>query len=419
MTDLEAGMQNGAKDEKIKVLFVDDDVNVLSGLKRSMRASADRCECRFCASGEEGLVLLAEQPADVVVSDMRMPYMDGATFLTHVQSRYPAAVRIILSGYAAPESVLRTVEPAHLYLAKPCTSEALVSAITRPLALRKLLHSEKLRETLAGLSTVPSMPRMFLSLETELTSPNASAQSVATIISQDVAMTAELLKLTNSAYFSVSGRVSTVLQAVRILGLETVQALVLHIGIFRQFSHTGLLGRSLEGINAYSIRLGRLAQEIARSEGATDAQMGLAYCVGLLSSIGSIVLLDSYPHQMSAIASTMADGLSLPQAEDKLVGANHWLVGAYLLGLWGFSEPVVEAIAYALTPTASGGTDNLMLTALHAAKVLGPRFPLMPDGPPAISGWHPDMAYLVNARKDRRFGAWQEIANDLKAEWGL
>lgn len=404
---------------RIHVLFVDDDPNVLSGLKRSMRACQDRCDSRFCTSGEEGLALMAEQPADVVVSDMRMPRMDGATFLTQIRSRYPATVRIILSGYAAPESVLRTVEPAHLYLAKPCTPDALISAVTRPLALRKLLHSPSLRETIAGLSTVPSMPKMFYSLEAELMSPNASAHAVADIISQDVAMTAELLKLTNSGYFSVLGNVSSPLQAVLILGLETVQSLVLHIGIFRQFAHSGAAGDGMQAINSYSIRLGRLTQELARAEGANNAQLGLAYCVGLLSSIGALVLMDSHPDRMSAIKKTVADGMGLAVAEDRVMGANHWIMGAYLLGLWGFSEPVVEAVAFALSPTSIGGSDNFLLTILHAAMVLGPRFPMMPDGPASLSGWSVDMEYLVNTRLERRFAVWQEIAKKIKAEWGL
>lgn len=418
------GAAHQGADERIRVLFVDDDANVLSGLKRSMRTCADLVDSRFCAGGEEGLAMLAAEPADVVVSDMRMPCMDGATFLSRVQALYPSAVRIILSGYAAPESVLRTVEPAHLYLAKPCTPDSLISAVTRPIALRKLLHSAGLRQTISGLSTVPSIPKLFQMLEQELASPNASVQSVAAIISQDVAMTAELLKLTNSAYFSASGRISTVLQAVRTLGLETVQALVLNIGIFRQLTQGGMLSRHMEEINAYSVRLGRLAQEIARSEDAGDAQMGLAYCAGMLSSIGLIVLLDSFPRQMSDIAAAGPGGAAFARAEEESIGADHWLVGAYLLGLWGFSDPVVEAVAYAPSPRNSGGADNPMLTALHAAMALGPRFPLT-SGSTASgvsrldSGWSPDMAYLVETRKDGRLAAWREIAERLKGEWSL
>lgn len=407
------------ENERIQVLFVDDDPNILSGLKRAMRACQDRCDSRFCTSGEEGLILMAQHPADVVVSDMRMPNMDGAAFLTEVQTHYPATVRIILSGYAAPESVLRTVGPAHLYLAKPCAPEALISAVTRPLALRKLLHSASLRGTVAGLSCVPSLPKMFYSLEAELMSPNSSAHSIADIISQDVAMTAEVLKLTNSGYFSVSGNVSSPLQAVLILGLETIQSLVLHIGIFRQFAHLGRTGDIMLALNTYSIRLGRLTQELARAEGANTAQLGLAYCVGLLSSIGALVLMESYPDCMITIRQSVSEGTELAIAEERAVGANHWTMGAYLLGLWGFSEPVVEAVAYAFSPSASGGGDNLLLTALHAAMVLGPRFPMMPDGPASSSGWSIDMEHLVNTRLERRLTVWQEIAKNLKAEWGI
>src|SRR5512145_1423172 len=121
-------------DARIKVLFVDDDLNILSGLKRLMRGCSD-FDARFCLGGEEALALMASEHMDAVVSDMRMPHMDGAEFLGRVRARTPGTIRVILSGYADAESVLRTVGPAHLYLAKPCDPATLMQAIARPVAL--------------------------------------------------------------------------------------------------------------------------------------------------------------------------------------------------------------------------------------------------------------------------------------------
>ncbi len=362
--------------ERLRVLFVDDDPNVLAGLRRSMHAYNDRCESMFATSGQEGLEILEKAPVDVVVSDMRMPLMDGAEFLTKVRDLYPGTVRIILSGYAAQDSIMRTVGPSHLYLAKPCTPEVLLSAVTRPLALRKFLSSPQLRSTLSGLTTLPSLPEMFMALENEFQSPNGSVQTVAGIISRDVAMTAELLKLTNSAYFAASGRVSTPLQAVRILGFETVQSLVLRIGIFRQLSASGDAANIMRALDTYSVHLGMLAKALAKHEGADDAVCGITYCVGLLSTIGCLVLLDSYPDRMmSVLRRAEEEGVTLDMAERAEFGANHGVVGAYLLGLWGFADPIVEAIAYVSQPSLSPVLDNVFLTALHGATILGPSFP--------------------------------------------
>lgn len=398
---------------RIKVLFVDDDPNILSGLKRLMHGSAE-FEARFCQGGEEALALMAKDHMDVVVSDMRMPQMDGAEFLSKVRVSFPGSIRVILSGYADAESVLRTVGPAHLYLAKPCDPGTLLQAIARPLALRRLLASEGLRTALARLSDLPTPPDLFFRLQEELQSPAASAASVAAIIGHDVAMTAELLKLTNSAYFSVSGRASTPLQAVRTLGLDIVSALVLRIGIFRRMEANSANAALMAALNDYSLHVAALAERIAEAENAPQPVAKMAYCAGMLSSVGALVLLDAYPDSYPPLFARAAADAPAFAVEQKAYGASHALIGAYLLGLWNFADPVVEAVAHACNPSACPGTDNLVLTAVHAARALGPRFPLIPGGAPGQPLL--DMLYVCEARKDLRLETWKAIAEKTATE---
>lgn len=399
--------------EHIRVLFVDDDANILSGLKRLMRGS-DEFDARFCLGGAEALALMATEPVDVVVSDMRMPQMDGAEFLNLVRARYPGTIRVILSGYADSESVLRTVGPAHLYLAKPCDPATLMAAIARPVALRRLLAAEGLRTALARLSDLPTPPDLFYRLEDELRSPAASAASVAAIISHDVAMTAELLKLTNSAYFSVSGRAASPLQAVRTLGLDIVSALVLRFGIFRHLEANSDLGALMAALNDYSLAIATLAERIAEAEGAPPTVAKTAYCAGMLCAVGALALLDTFPDTYPRLFVRSTAEAPAFTVETKAYGANHALIGAYLLGLWNFADPLVEAVAHACHPSACSGSENVVLTALHAARALGPRFPLIPSGAPAQPTL--DMVYLCEARKDLRLETWKAIAAHLVAE---
>ncbi|KAF0114952.1 MAG: response regulator [Rhodospirillaceae bacterium] len=188
--------------------------------------------------------------------------------MTLVQKRYPDTIRVILSGYADQTSVMRTVGPAHVYLAKPCTPQQLMEVIARPLAVRNLLSAPHLRRAVSGLSTLPNAPETFLALEKEIRSPRSSAASIAAVISRDVAMTAEILKLTNSAYFALSTRVATPLQAVQLLGIETVQSLVLQVGIFRQFHGNTRTAPLIESLNKYSLAIADLAQTITNAEKA-------------------------------------------------------------------------------------------------------------------------------------------------------
>ena len=114
---------------KRRLLFVDDEEHILDGLRRMLRPMRGQWDMVFAGSGEEALAIMEETPFDVVISDMRMPEMDGAQLLSEVQKRHPEAARIILSGYAAKESVLRTVGPTHQYLAKPCDPRELVARL--------------------------------------------------------------------------------------------------------------------------------------------------------------------------------------------------------------------------------------------------------------------------------------------------
>jgi HD-like signal output (HDOD) protein len=386
--------------EKARILFVDDEPHVLKGLRRLLLEWEDRWETSFCTSGAEALAELATHPADVVVSDMRMPRMDGAELLDAVRQRFPATIRVILSGYAETRSVMKTVGPAHIYLAKPCEPEALFRAIARPLGLRRMLGAPELQAVIGRIDNLPSLPATFTKIREELRSLKASPASVAAVLAQDVAMTAEILKLTNSSFFGLGARVNTPLQAVRTLGLETIQALVLEVGLFRQFSGSGVVGPVLEALNRHCLTLGRLAERMSMAAGWGEDTAKAAHCAGMLSFIGCLILLDNFPQP--------DDGA--PDSGAAAYGALHHLVGAYLLGLWGFSDEVVEAVAFAAEPRRAPTGDNPILAAVHAAAALGPKPPIAPNGMDLFVKL--DMAYLIEVRQDGNVRRWQALAED-------
>ncbi len=394
--------------ERARILFVDDDPHVLRGLRRSMMAMEPRWEMIFCGSAAEALAILARQPADAIVSDMRMPHMDGAQLLDLVRKTYPHMIRVILSGYAEIESVLKTVGPAHLYLAKPCDSANLCRIIERPLALRRWFADQGLRAAIGEVSSLPCLPEVFVKIESELHSPYASSASVAEILAEDMALTADVLKLTNSAFFGLGARMTTALQAVRTLGIETVQTLVLRVGLFRQFSGRTEMVPLLAALNDYALSVGKLAGTIALADGANDATAKAAHCAGLLSNVGCLIFLDRHSERFAQALAATGPGTSLPAAEVARLGADHHLAGAYLLGLWGFADDVVEAVAFAAHPMACPHRDNAVLNAVHVAYALGPRFPLLPDG--VCEPERLDMGYLIDVRRDGRVQHWRRLA---------
>jgi DNA-binding NarL/FixJ family response regulator len=129
-----------------RVLIVDDEQRVLAGLRRQLHARGGEWELLFLEGGEAALDELAARPADVVVTDMRMPGMDGAQLLARVAAEHPRVARLVLSGQAEPERQLAARACCHLYLVKPCPAEQLEAAIRQSLEVRAALDTLKWAE---------------------------------------------------------------------------------------------------------------------------------------------------------------------------------------------------------------------------------------------------------------------------------
>ncbi len=112
-----------------RVLFVDDEPALLGALKTMFRKQRSEWDMVFVTSGEAALAELSRGPFDVVVSDMRMPGIDGAELLARIASLWPRTACFILSGYAEEESRRRAKAIARAYFAKPCEAALLKAAI--------------------------------------------------------------------------------------------------------------------------------------------------------------------------------------------------------------------------------------------------------------------------------------------------
>ena len=231
---------------KIRILFVDDEPNLLSALRRMFHDMRDAWEMDFAVDGRTGLAMMVEQPYDVVVADMRMPGMDGAMFLRQTQIHNPGAIRIVLSGHSDRDMILQTVRPAHQFLRKPCQPEELKAVMARCLALREVFLDERVKNVVARLDSLPAVPRLYAALLDVLAQEEPSMAAVAGLIAQDVGMAAGVLKLVNSAFFGLRDHVSSPARAVNLLGLEVVKALVLGIGLFGRFDKEAFRDFDLE-----------------------------------------------------------------------------------------------------------------------------------------------------------------------------
>ncbi len=331
---------------KLRILFVDDDPNVLSGLRRMLRPLRDRWETLFANSGPEALELLGRQEVDVVVSDMRMPGMDGAELLHTIKDHYPQVIRIILSGQSERTKVYETVHVAHQYLSKPCDDETLRTTIERSRLLCSLMSDKSLQKVVSQIESLPSLPALYTAILQELESDYCSIQRVGEIISRDIGMTAKILQLVNSAFFGFFRHIASPVQAAELLGTETIKVLVLSEKIFSSMDQSKLPGFPRQNLWEHSLLTGLTAKTIARKEHQGQTGIDHAFMAGVLHDSGKLVLAANFPEKYTEVLG-LVQGEKIPvwQAERQVLGSGHAEVGAYLLALWGLPEPIIEAIA--------------------------------------------------------------------------
>jgi HD-like signal output (HDOD) protein/ActR/RegA family two-component response regulator len=383
---------------QINVLFVDDDPNVIQGFKRSLRSKRAWRTC-FAEGGEAALNILAEQEIDIVVADMRMPGIGGAELLKIIQEKYPRIIRMVLSGYTDQELILKSTKLAHQFFAKPCDTDILIKAVEHAWLFRDLVNNERLKDLITGITALPSLSGIYLELLEYIQTPDASIKQIGKLVAQDITMTAKILQLVNSAFFSLPQKVVDPSRAVSLLGIDNLKVLILYIHIFSTFDATKKLRPDIDDLWKHSIAVGRLARDIAILEFTDRPTIENALTTGILHDIGKLVLLYAIGQKPC---------VSLKDEYDAL-GTSHAEVGAYLLGLWGIPASIVTGVAYHHRPAESGENAFTALTAVHTADALVSNFSSDISVIPGL-----DYSCLEAIGKIDRLPLWISHYNDIR-----
>jgi HD-like signal output (HDOD) protein len=397
---------------KKRLLFVDDDLNVLNGLRRSLHRMREEWDMEFVDSPTAALAQLEQHAYDAVISDMRMPGVDGAELLEQVKQLYPDTVRIILSGQSSRTAVFRSIAPAHQFLAKPCDPQELGSRLGQAFAMRDLLSNPAVKTVVARMRSLPSLPTLYEEVMAELRREEPSFQRIARTISTDVGMAAKLLQLANSAFIGTSGRVSSLVQALTLIGLDNVRTLVLSVNVFSQFDGNANVAAHLPFIWDHSIAVSNLAQKIACAENAGKGLLEECFTAGLLHDLGKVVLLAELPREALQLYTT-ASG-ACPESERTRLGCTHSEVGAYLMSIWGLPVPLVHAVGHHHTPNETGETKFSSLTAVHVADAIISEH----DPSPLNHDAALDIGYLSRLGLSDKEGVWRSLHNNVSTKAG-
>jgi putative nucleotidyltransferase with HDIG domain len=226
--------------------------------------------------------------------------------------------------------------------------------------LRQLLSSDRLAQLVGCVDMLPSAPRAFQEILACLQRPTASVAEAARIIGRDAAMTANVIKLVNSAFFGSRQPITTANRAVAYLGLDTLGALVLGHSAFKSGVTTGIAGFSLERLWQHSLDTAATARTVALHEKWSPAQAEEAFLAGMLHDVGKVVFA-------TRAAAATDDPVVLAEQTIAHMEAHHAEVGAYLLGLWGFPDSIVEAVAFHHSPSQAAGDGLRMPALVHIA----------------------------------------------------
>lgn len=327
--------------EKKKILFVDDEEQILKSLRRIFFKS--EYNCFFASSGKEALIYLKEYDIDLIISDIRMPKMNGFQLLEKVKKHYPNVIKMALSGYSDRSDVITALEKnlAKVYLYKPWDNQELKEIIHSIFELEDSLNDKGLFDIFNNLDSLPTVPALYRKIN-EMLENNENIESITKEIERDQSLASKILRVANSAFYAA--KTGSVKQAVLYIGLINVKNIVVNNAIFSSLNmedattlwHHAALTNKMSGYIYSKILLKKLPAEYSSA--------------GLLHDIGRVVIMkyfDEYYEKINVLNNgNIVDIDRRLNYEKKLLGFNHEIIGGYLLNWWEIPLPIVETALY-------------------------------------------------------------------------
>ncbi len=314
-------------------------------------------------------VLSGERVPDVLVCAEDLGTYSGIALLAQMRTRHPETMRILLTMPGEQPDSTQAMEVAQRVLPEPLDALALIDAVESAAELRTLLDDPALKRAIGRVGSLPTAPNQYLALTRLLRDPDVSAARIAALIGEDPALAAQVLRMTNSAYYSTGREITDLRTAVTRLGQSALRQLVLASEVFFVGNHSP----AAREMRDRALRISRLASHLLAGPSAE-----LAATAGLLAEVGLLL-----PQQ----AHVDESGQVTP----------HNIAGAYLLGLWGLPAPIVEAVAFYKTPSRIRGF--WVTGAVHVAAAL-------------VNETDVDEGYLRRVGQFEQLERWRSMAGE-------
>ncbi len=326
----------------MRILLVDDEKMVLHGLRRALFTTGWRLY--IAENGFEALKILGEHEVDLIISDMKMPEMDGAELLEKVSKKYPRVIRIILSGYADTDITIKGAFFAHQSFMKPCDPAEIKREILRISKVFKCFPDTVIQDSISKIISFPVQSSLFFKVKKLLDEPNVSMHEVAVTISQEPAMCAKIVHISNSAIFRGRKEITGINEAIIRLGSQVVINLVAMLEVYSIPSDE--LRPNLERLQSYSLKVALLASRIS-SEDKKDG----SFLTGILCKIGEYVRMAICSELMKVYVHESEKNEEIAHIERHLFCTESEQLGGYLLHIWGFPLAIIESVLMCNRPS--------------------------------------------------------------------
>ena len=348
-----------------RLLFVDDAPEILSAIRRSFFDS--EYDVLTAESGMSALDILKTTEISLIVSDLRMPEMDGYQLLAAVKREYPHVIRIILSGYSDEKLVLKALQKniAKVYLLKPWDNDVLRKLVDQLFCTEDLLRSSNVLSLINNVGELPTLKQSYRNI-LSLIDQDAEIPEIIRSIETDQSIAAKILHIANSAFYGL--RTGSVAKAVRYLGLNTMRSLVLTTPIMDVFSKPRRGNNFAEEQLAVAMRTNRILSLIY--ERYLHKKMDdMSSIAGLMHNVGKTLLYTIYQKKYCALVKeATAVGRNIMDAERDVFGVSYSEVGGYLLQWWDMPFAMVEAAVYHNNPLDERIVNHELVMAVHLAK---------------------------------------------------
>lgn len=397
-----------------KVLFCDPSGSFLQWTEDMKRAGCDWQIERFDHL-QSGLEMLAARHYDaIVVAAPATPDRELA-YLRQVMQAAPQCVRVLYTPVLSSNYLIKALDVVHRVCLNTNSMAETIGLVEQAIASNRQLSQEKVRRSMAAFKQLPSPPSIFHELTRQLNSERTTSTHIAAVVAKDPALTARLLRIVNSSYFGLPNPVSNIQQAVTLIGTRTLRGLALagHFGRhYKEAQGWGLF--SLEGLQARSLMVARLAQTLAKVATRDPLIRDQAFLAGLLLDIGMVMLATEQGEAYTKIFGYAAKHKqALDLVEMKAFGVTHAQLGANLLTQWNLPPMVVDAVLYHHRPGDYFQNGLTPMAIAHAADALLP--PLTARVDVRINA-ELDIEFLERAGLDELLPKWKMEANGFRLQ---